>query len=492
MKILMVYPAYPKTYWSFHYALSFISRKASLPPLGLLTVASLLPEEWDKKLVDMNVSQLSDRDIKWADYVFISAMVIQKESVKKVVSRCRKNGVKTVAGGPLFTSEYDEFQDIDHLVLDEAEITLPAFLEDLEKGRAQKIYRSREWADVTGTPVPMWELIDMRQYANMNIQYSRGCPFNCDFCNITLLYGRKPRTKNKSQIIEELDSLYLRGWRDAVFFVDDNFIGNKQKLKNEILPAIIEWMEMRKRPFTLFTEASVDLADDEKLMEMMVHAGFNTVFIGIETPNEDSLVECNKYQNRNRDLMASVRKMQRAGLQVQGGFIIGFDNDPVSIFDRLIGFIQESGIVTAMVGLLNAPKGTRLYQRMKKEGRLLNDFLGSNTDFSMNFLPRMNPDLLIKGYRKVINTIYSPKHYYRRVIKFLEEYRPIGREKFRFRFGYLKALLKSMAILGIAERERVYYWKLVFWSLFKRPRLLPLAVQFTIYGFHFRKVFEEY
>ena len=289
MKILLVYPQYPETFWSFKHALRFISKKASFPPLGLLTVVAMLPDAWQKKLVDMNVTRLTDENIGWADYVFISAMVVQQDSAREVIARCRSLGTKTVAGGPLFTQGYEFFEEVDHLVLDEAEVTLPPFLADLEKGCAQRMYTSKERPDITRTPVPMWSLLDMKKYSSTNIQYSRGCPYNCEFCDIVVLNGRVPRTKSREQIIAELDSLYNRGWRDGIFIVDDNFIGNKRKLKREILPAIIEWQKARKYPSMLLTETSINLADDEELMDLMVDAGFDTVFIGIETPNEDSL-----------------------------------------------------------------------------------------------------------------------------------------------------------------------------------------------------------
>ena len=375
-KVLLVYPKHPDTFWSYKYALRFISKKASSPPLGLLTVAGLLPRNWETRLIDMQVRPLEDKDLRWADYVFISAMCIQKKSVQQVISRCKALGVKDVGGGPLFTAMPEDFPEVDHLMLNEAEITLPLFLEDLEKDRVQRIYTSDRWADIGQTPIPQWEMANLKNYASMNIQYSRGCPFNCEFCNITVLYGQKPRTKGKDQIIAELNHLYRTGWRGSVFFVDDNFIGNKAKLKRDVLPAVCDWMKEMSYPFSFATEASINLADDPEFMGLMVHAGFDTVFIGIETPNEASLAECNKFQNRNRNLMACVKIIQKSGLQVQGGFILGFDNDPPSIFDRLTRFIQESGIVTAMVGLLNAPRGTRLYERLVKEGRLLNDISG--------------------------------------------------------------------------------------------------------------------
>jgi len=369
---------------------------------------------------------------------------------------------------------------------------LPPFLEDLKIGRARHLYTSGQWADIRTTPVPLWDLIKLRPYASMNIQYSRGCPYDCEFCDITVLYGRVPRTKGKEQIIQELENLYIRGWRGGVFFVDDNFIGNKEKLKKEILPAIIEWKERRGHPFHFQTEASINLSDDEELMVLMAKAGFNAIFIGIESPNEESLVECKKIPNKNRNLIASVKKIQKFGMETQGGFIVGFDSDPATIFDRVTGFIQESGIVTAMVGLLNAPANSKLYHRLLKEGRLLKAMTGDNTDFTMNFVPRMNFETLIEGYKKILQTIYSPKHYYARVKTFLKDYTPVPSEKYHLRLSDIQALVKSVMLLGIVGKERFQYWKLFFWSLCTRPRLFPLAITFSIYGFHFRKVFESY
>jgi len=488
MKILLVYPKYPDTFWSFKHALNFISKKAAFPPLGLLTVAAMLPKEWEKKLIDMNVSSLNDNDLKWADYVFISSMDIQEKSTKEVIIRCKELGTKIVAGGPLFTIRYEEFDDIDHLVLNEAENTLPFFLDDLKNGCANHVYSSKEWPDIRKTPRPQWELIDMKKYSTMNVQYSRGCPFNCEFCDIIVLNGQKPRTKEKDQILEELEVLYKQGWRGGVFIVDDNFIGNKKKLKKEILPALIDWMRQKKHPFSFLTEASINLSDDEELMQLMTKAGFNKVFIGIETPNEESLSECNKSNNKNRNLIACVKNLQKHGFEVQGGFIVGFDNDPISIFERQIRFIQKSGIITAMVGLLNAPRGTRLYSRLKKENRLLDEISGDNMDFSLNFIPKMNRETLIDGYKKILNTIYSPKHYYKRVKTFLKEYKfnPL-KKRVHFDFCYINAFFKSIWQLGIKGKERFQYWKLIAWTLLKRPQFIGMAISFAIYGFHFRK-----
>ena len=494
MKVLLVYPEYPDTFWSFRHALKFISKKASFPPLGLLTVAAMLPGEWEKKLVDMNITTLTDEDIKWADYVFLSAMVVQKESMKEVIARCNKLGVKTVAGGPLVTTGYDEFEGVTHFVLGEAEITLPKFLADLAAGNPKHLYESDGRPAIDKTPVPLWHLINMKKYSSMNFQYSRGCPFDCEFCDIVLLNGHNPRTKVKQQIVAEMDALYNHGWRGGVFVVDDNFIGNKKKLKEETLPTLIEWSKSRKYPFAFFTEASINLADDEELMNMMTEAGFDRVFVGIETPNEESLAECNKQQNKGRDLTAAVKTLQNHGFEVQGGFIVGFDNDPASIFRSQINFIQKSGIATAMVGLLNAPRGTRLYQRLSKEGRLLNNFNGNNTDVHMNFVPKMNYEALVDGYRHILDTIYSPKEYYERVRTFLKEYKPprIKDRMPHIQLHHLEGFIKSIWFLGIREKKgRKYYWKLMLATLFKHPRAFPLSVSLSVFGFHFRKVSEQ-
>ncbi len=490
MKVLLVYPQYPDTFWSFKHALRFIARKAMFAPLGLLTVAAMLPDEWEKKFVDMNTTTLTDKDISWADYVFISAMAVQQNSAREVIDRCKKFGTKSVAGGPLFTTGYEEFgfDDIDHLILAEAENILPLFSEDLEKGCAKHIYTTEERPDITTTPVPLWSLINKKKYESMSIQYSRGCPFNCEFCDIVVMNGHIPRTKDEKQVLAELDALYNQGWRDSVFFVDDNFIGNKRKLKSEILPAIIEWMEEKRHPFSLFTEASINLADDEELMRLMAEAGFDNVFVGIESPNEESLVECNKLPNKNRDLLASVKKIQNHGFQVQGGFIVGFDSDPLSIFKSQISFIQKSGIVTAMVGVLMAPPETRLYKRLKKEKRLLPGGSGDNTDGTTNFIPKMGRERLASGYKHILNTIYAPKPYYERVKTFLKEYKPKRKRKGNIGPRHIVALIKSMWVLGIKERGRTYYWRLVVWTLLKKPKSFPLSIAFAIQGFHLRKV----
>jgi radical SAM superfamily enzyme YgiQ (UPF0313 family) len=488
MKALLVYPEFPDTFWSFKHALKFIRKKATLPPLGLLTVAAMLPEAWEKRLVDANVTKLTDEDLAWADYVLISAMTVQRESARHIIKRCHEAGVKVIAGGPLFTIEPEHFPEVDHLVLNEAEITLPLFLEDLAAGTAKPVYTSSEFPDIRKTPIPAWELVDLKHYDTMCLQFSRGCPYNCDFCNVTALFGHRPRIKTAEQIIAELDALYDLGWRNGVFFVDDNFIGNKRYLKEELLPALIAWRK-DKRGVPLNTEVSINLADDEELVRMMVEAGFATVFIGIETPDENSLAECNKKQNENRDLVEDVKRLQRAGLQVQGGFIVGFDHDTPSIFQRQIEFIQNSGIVTAMVGLLQAPPGTHLYERLKQEGRLLGKMTGDNVDGTTNIVPQMGIETLREGYKYIMEHIYSPKYYYQRVRTFLQEYQPPP-IKVPLDFQRILAFFRSIYKLGIVGKERRYYWGLLIWTLFRRPALFPLAVTMAIYGHHFQKICE--
>lgn len=489
MRVLLVYPEFPDTFWSFKHALRFVNKSAALPPLGLITVAAMLPADWELRLVDLNIAALGDADLAWADYVFVSAMIVQRDSARAVIARCKAAGRPVVAGGPLFTEEHAGFPAVDHFVLNEAELTLAPFLADLAEGRAQRMYTSAAFPEIAATPAPRWDLLDLRRYATMSIQYSRGCPYNCEFCNVTTLFGHRPRVKGAAQIIRELDGLYAAGWRGSVFFVDDNLIGNKRHLKSELLPALIAWRR-GKRGMPFNTECSINVADDPALMGMLVEAGFNTVFIGIETPDEASLAECNKSQNTRRDLVADVKRIQRAGLQVQGGFIVGFDSDTPTIFQRQIDFIQRSGVVTAMVGLLNALPGTRLYERLEREGRLRDQTSGDNVDGTTNIVPAMDAETLRSGYKAIMDHIYAPRHYYRRVRTFLAEYRP-PRAQIPQDVQYLLAFFRAAYRLGILGRERVEYWRLLAWTMLRRPRLLPVAVTLAIYGHHFRMVCER-
>ncbi len=488
MKILLVYPETPSTFWSFKDALKFVSKRSAEPPLGLITVAAMLPQEWQKKLIDLNVTTLDDNDLLWADFVFLGAMNVHTHSVKEIIKRCNRLSVKIVAGGPLFTTQYQDFLGIDYFVLNEAEITLPQFLRDLEKGTPKHLYTTDEFPDISLAPMPMWELLDRKKYASLSLQYSRGCPYDCEFCSITMLNGRIPRTKTKEQFLGELNKLYGSGYRGAVSVVDDNFIGNKRKLKEEILPALIEWLKERKYPFHFLTEVSINLADDEELMNLMVKAAFHSIFVGIETPNNDSLTECGKAQNQRRDLVLSVKKLQQHGMVVSAGFIIGFDNDPPDIFNQQINFIRKSGIAAAMVGLLNAPSGTHLFNRLKKENRLLDGWSGNNMDGATNFIPKMNYSDLIAGYSKIIRTIYSPQEYYKRVKLFLKEYTVPSWKSQMLTFTEIKAFVKLLWLIGVLEEGRKYFWQTLVFSFFKYPKKFSLAMTLVVYGYHFRRI----
>lgn len=492
MKILLVYPRVAETFWSFKHALRIVRRKAAFPPLGALTVAAMLPREWEKRLVDMNVRDLSDTDLRWADYVFISAMIAQKDSARNVIDRCIALGVKTVCGGPLFLSYREDYPDVDHLVLGEGEVTVRQFVKDLLQGAPQPVYEPGKHPSLGSVPVPMWDLINMKDYVTMSIQYSRGCPFDCEFCDIIVMNGRVPRTKSDEQMLLELDALYNRGWRGSVFIVDDNFIGNKKRVKS-LLRRIIFWQENRPSRLSFFTEASVDLAEDEELMDLMVAAGFNKVFLGLETPSEESLRECGKSQNLRRSLSESVRIIQKHGLAVMGGFIIGFDNDPPDIFEKQVNFIQNNGIVTAMIGLLTAMPGTRLYKRLEKEGRLLFKASGNNTDVagSLNFIPKMDRETIVRGYQWVMNSIYSPEMYYKRILEFLKQYRPANQTCLESNDFF--TFLRSLWYLGVADQtgSSKYYWRLLKESVSRYRKSFTDAITVAIYGYHFRSLFYE-
>ena len=489
-KVLLLYPQYPNSFWSFKNTLKLIGKRAAYPPFGLLTVAAMLPSRWEKKLIDMNVDKLRDEDIAWADIIFISAMLVQKESAWEVIKRVKTSGKPIVAGGPLFTTGWEEFAgDVDHLVLGEAEENLYEFLSDLNSGKAKNIYEVTKFPDIHKSVTPQWNLINKKYYNSMCLQISRGCPFNCEFCDIVRLNGRLPRVKTKAQVINELEALYNWGWRGGVFFVDDNFIGNKVELEKEILPAIIDWQRKRHQPFLFNTQVSIDLADKPELIKLMVEAGVTTLFIGIESPDDKSLEECSKFQNKNRDLVSSIKKLQNAGFEIQGGFIVGFDNDKPSIFKNQIEFIQKSGIVTAMVGLLSALPKTKLYQRLKDTGRLVNESSGSNTDMDLNFKPKMDKNILIEGYKNITSTIYSPKEYYQRVKTFLKEFKPPFRKTPNFGMYHIRALFSSLWLSGVKYEGQRYYWALLLWSLFRRPSGIPYIIGSSIMGLHYSKLY---
>lgn len=492
MNILLIYPEIPDTFWSFKHVLKFIGKKAALPPLGLLTVAAMLPEEWKKdlRLIDLNVgTKVTNEDLKQADLVLISGMILQRDSAIQIIKRCKNAGVKVVAGGPLFTMEYEDFKSVDHLFLGEVTTELlKQFAKDLQNGAAKHIYRLDKFPDLTTTPPPMWRLLrpTLKLYAGMAIQISQGCPHNCDFCNVTLLFGHKVRIKTIDQVIAELDSLYQLGWQRGVgiLFVDDNLIGNVRFLKKKLLPALIKWQKDKHIAFS--AQVTIRLADDTELMELMIEAGFRTLFVGIETPCKESLIYCNKQSNTERDMIQDINSMQQHGFIVNGGFIVGFDKDPPDIFKQQINFIQKSGVVTAMVGILQAPPGTKLFERLEKAGRIVGFVTGDNF-LATNIRPCMNIKVLQEGLKEILGSIYNAKPYYYRIKTFLKEYKP-PKERFSSNANYILIGIRVIVSFGILDKGRKYFWKLLFWTLFTRPKLVPLAITLFIYGHHFRKI----
>lgn len=485
MNILLVSPRTPDTFWSFRHALRFVSRRASMPPLGLLTVAAMLPRTWSLRLVDLNVGRLQDGDLRWADYVMLGAMLVQRESVLEVARRCRALGKRVIAGGPLFTTSHESFPEIPHFVLGEAEEVMAEVVADLEAGTLKPVYRGTRWPALGHTPIPRWDLINFRHYVTMAVQFSRGCPFDCEFCDIIVMNGRVPRTKPAARLVEELEALRQAGWRDMVFLVDDNFIGDRRRT-GELLDALIEWRRRTRTTIGFLTEASVNLADDPALCARMVAAGFKKVFVGIETPSAESLEECRKRQNRG-DLVAAVHRLQQTGLEVMGGFIVGFDSDRSDIFKRQFEFIQRSGVATAMVGLLTALPQTRLWQRLQHEGRLASESTGNNTDAALNFEPRLGREFLVQGYRELMRKLYEPRHYYARIRTFLRNHRPAG-PRLRLSRADVIAFVKSFWVLGVRNRGRTAYWRLFWGTLLRRPRQFHHAMELAILGHHFRRV----
>jgi radical SAM superfamily enzyme YgiQ (UPF0313 family) len=485
MNALLIYPEWPDTYWSFKHVLPFQGKRAAYAPLSLLTVAALLPKHWRTRLVDMNVQSLSEADLKWADVALLSGMLVHKADLIALLKRCRARGLRTVIGGPITTSLDTLIPLADHIVAGEAEDLIAELAQDLEHGRAKPLYRASELPSLQRTPPPDLSLINPRHYSSMAIQYSRGCPFNCEFCDIIEVYGRRPRTKTVAQVMTELDVLYDRNWRGSVFFVDDNFIGNKKNVK-ELLPAVADWNIRRGRPFSFFTEASINLADDTELLCSMQEAGFHRVFVGIETPDEASLKEAQKLQNTRRSLLDSVRRLQQYGLEVMAGFIVGFDNDTEAIFDRQVKFINEAAIPLAMVGLLQALPGTQLYRRLFKEGRIVGEANGDNTGGGINFRPNMDLNRLLEGYRSVMKRIYDRDSYYERVRTFLDHYQPGTRVR-RTVSDYF-AFLQSMVRQGVLDSERSSYWKFLLDAATKYRHAFGTAVTLAIMGHHFRAI----
>jgi radical SAM superfamily enzyme YgiQ (UPF0313 family) len=494
MKALLIYPEFPDTYWSFKHALKFLGKRAAQPPLGLMTVAALLPGSWKKRLVDTNIERLKDADLAWADVALVSGMHIQRDSLVAIVERCRMRGLRTVVGGPIASSLSAADLRSDHVVVGEAESLIAGLALDLEQGTAQPIYQAAERPEMTTSPLPDLSLIKMHRYSTMAVQYSRGCPFNCEFCDIIEIYGRRPRTKAVSQVLAELDQLRAAGWREAVFIVDDNFIGNKARAK-ELCVALAEWRSQYKTSFDFNAEASLNLADDPELMQLMKDAGFVSVFLGIETPDEPGLIASNKLQNTRRSLLDSVAAIQSYGMQVMGGFILGFDTDGDDIFDRMVEFIEKSGIPIAMVGLLQAMPGTQLFRRLWKEGRILDAGYGDNTCDKLNFLPNMDAARLVEGYRSVLKRIYSCEAYYERVKLYLSRSHPRpgkGRKGER-RTGQqwltrsnVRAFVTSILRQGVFGRQRWSYWKFLLTVATRYRHCIGAAMTLAVMGYHFQ------
>ena len=491
---LLVYPEHPPTYWGANFALKLLGIKAAFPPLGLLTIAAMFPPEYDLRVVDMNVTPLEDADLEWADLVCTSTMIVQRHSLQTVIERCNRAGVPVVAGGPHPTTFHDEIPGVTHFVLDEAEEIFPEFLRDLETGTAKAIYREPRKPDVSLTPVPRFDLIDLKVYHSMCVQFSRGCPFDCEFCDIIQLYGRIPRTKSPEQMVQEFDVLYRLGWRGPLFLVDDNFISNKRDAL-KLLPVLAEWQKARGYPFTLFTEATVNLARMDALMDVMIEAGFNSVFLGIETPNPEALIKMKKAQNTSKQdenyLLHSVRKIQEKGMRVDGGFILGVDGDDESAFDAQIDFIQEAGIPIAPVYLLAAIKGTDLYERLKRENRLLDATSEVNevNATALNFKPEMDPETLIRGYRRVTATVYDPtlENYFKRCLTLFEHLKPVAH--------LLKPRSQNalyLDLMGVhrqlSSKQLPAYGKFIAKVSKDHPRMLPEAIRLAGLGYHFEKI----
>jgi radical SAM superfamily enzyme YgiQ (UPF0313 family) len=495
---LLVYPAFATSFWSFKFALQYLGKKSSMPPLGLLTLANMFPQDYNLRLVDMNVRPLTDDDLQWADLVCTSTMIVQRTSLEHVIARAKRAGKPVVAGGPHPTSYWEDIEDVDYFLLGEVEATFPDFLHDLEHGTAQHLYVPQEKPAMTQTPLPRYDLITMRDYGSMLLQFSRGCPFDCEFCDITKLYGRVPRTKTPEQMLAEFDLLYRLGWRGSVFLVDDNFIGNRRDALR-LLRALIPWQRDRHYPFNLCTEASMNLVEYDELMEAMVQAGFTSVFVGIETPTPAALIATKKKQNVRKDdpeyPLHAVHTLQEKGFEVMGGFILGLDGETPEVFDLHIEFIQHAAIAMAMEGLLTVLKGTDLYHRMAREGRLRGDTTGNNLDTQLNFVPEMPEEVLKAGYKRVLNTIYDRRleQYFARcwtLVQRLDRRQapmPMATplrlpEMLRFAQASLRQLLSPQGPAYLRFLSRV---------LTRHPAMLREAVTLAAKGYHLRKITEQ-
>src|SRR5712691_5186304 len=493
---LLVYPEFATSFWSFKFTLQYLGKKSSMPSLGLLTLANMFPKDYNLRLVDMNVQPLTDADLHWADLVCTSTMIVQRKSLENVIARVKRAGKPVVAGGPHPTSYWEDIAEVDYFLLGEVEGTFPLFLRDLEHGTAKHIYMPQEKPAITQTPLPRYDLITMRAYGSMLLQFSRGCPFDCEFCDITKLYGRVPRTKTNEQMLAEFTLLYDLGWRGSLFLVDDNFIGNRRDALR-LLRALIAWQRERHYPFTLCTEASMNLVEYDELMDAMVQAGFTSIFVGIETPTPAALLATKKKQNVRKDdpeyPLHAVHTLQGKGFEVMGGFILGLDGETPEVFDLHISFIQHAAI--AMEGLLTVLKGTDLYYRMEREGRLRGDTSGDNVDTHLNFVPEMPEEILKAGYKRVLNTIYDRRleHYFARCWTLLHNLdrsrapKPMDTplrltEMTRFVLASMKQLVSAQGPAYLQFLSRV---------ITRHPDMLREAFALAAKGYHLRKITEQ-
>jgi len=489
MRVLLLYPQFPKTFWSFEKILELIDRKVLLPPLGLITVAAILPQQWEFKLVDHNVREVTEAEWQWADLVILSAMIVQKQDLLAQIQEAKRRGKRVAVGGPYPTSVPEESLNAgaDYLILDEGEITLPLFVEAIERGETQGIFRADgEKPDVTETPVPRFDLLQLDAYDSMSVQFSRGCPFQCEFCDIIVLYGRKPRTKTPEQLLAELDRLYELGWRRAIFMVDDNFIGNKRNVKL-LLKELKVWMAEHQYPFSFNTEASVDLAQDPELIELMLECNFNAVFLGIETPDADSLELTKKFQNTRSSLAESVQIINRQGLRIMAGFIIGFDGEKTGAGDRIIEFVEQTAIPTAVFGILQALPHTALWYRLEKEGRLVNTSMDGNQMALMNFTPTRPVEEIAREYVHAFCTLYEPGRFLDRTYRhFLHMTPPRCKPPGQFpSLVELKALAIVVWRQGFKRNTRWKFWRNLFSMIKHNPGVWDHYLTVCAHAEHF-------
>ncbi len=489
MRVLLIYPLFPKSFWSFEKTLALVGKKALLPPLGLITVAAILPKTWEFKLGDRNIGEITESEWNWAELVIISGMIVQKEDLLAQIKAAKQRNLPVAVGGPYATTSPQEVEaaGADYLVLDEGEITLPMFVKAIAQGKKSGTFRATEKPAVTETPIPRYDLLQLSAYDNMSVQFSRGCPFQCEFCDIIVLYGRKPRTKTPTQLLKELEFLYDLGWRGGVFMVDDNFIGNKRNVKI-LLRELRVWMKEKDYPFSFDTEASVDLAKDEELMELMVDCSFKKVFLGIETPDEDSLALTQKYQNTRDPLSESVDKITRSGLQVMAGFIIGFDGEKPGAGDRIVRFVEQTGIPMAMFSMLQALPDTALWHRLEKEGRLIQRGANINQTTLMNFVPTRPIEDIAHEYIDSFWKLYEPERYLDRALRyFMKLGTPKHSGKRKITPQVISALLTIFWRQGVVGSTRWKFWRNFFTLMLHNYRVVPFYLIVCAYLEHFNE-----